>query len=198
VLGFGVPVRISAERPDWVGTVAGPTADGTYRLAVATDPYVPNDPEAQKALALELTRAVGEYIDLVGAELGETETSSQVTLPLEYIQARLITDTWQEPYQSPTESIGTMVRLNALLTFDAEDQRDIRQRCREAVIQERLWHAGSYAGLALAVLTALFGYLKLDTATRGFYSGRLKLAAGAVITAALAAGALLATGKIGF
>jgi hypothetical protein len=197
VAGFDVPMRVSAERPNWVGTAARPMADGSYRVAVVTDPYVPDAPEAQMALARELERAVGEYIDVIGAKLGEAETKSRIRLPLEYIQSRLIADTWQEPYHSPTESIGTMVRLNVLLRFDADDQRDILRRCREAVIRDRLWHAGSYVGLGLVVLAALFGYLKLDTATRGFYTGRLKAAAGAVIAAALAAGALLATGKIG-
>jgi hypothetical protein len=198
VAGLGVPVRVSTERPAWIRTAAGPTADGAYQVAVTTDPYVPSDPAAQQALARELARAVAEYIDLVGAELGESQASSRVALPLEYIQARLIADTWQEPYRSQTESIGEMVRLNALLTFDADDQRDIRRRCREAVVRQRLFHAGTYGGLALVVLSAVFGYLKLDTATRGFYSGRLKAAAGLVIAAALATGALLAAGKIAF
>ena len=34
------------------------------------------------------------------------------------------------------------------------------------------------AGLFLGFLGTVFSYFKLDTATRGYYSGRLKLAAG--------------------
>jgi hypothetical protein len=45
--------------------------------------------------------------------------------------------------------------------------------------------------LLLVLLGTAFGYLKLDTATKGYYSGRLKLAATAVILTAAAATALV-------
>jgi hypothetical protein len=44
--------------------------------------------------------------------------------------------------------------------------------------------------LLLVLIGTAFGYLKLDTLTKGYYSGRLKLAATAVILTAAAATAL--------
>ena len=48
------------------------------------------------------------------------------------------------------------------------------------------------AGIVLLLVTTLFGYFKLDTATRGYYTGRLQFAAAAAILALVAASVLLA------
>ena len=40
---------------------------------------------------------------------------------------------------------------------------------------------GIGAGWVMALLGTIFGYLKLDTLTRGYYTRRLQLVAGAVI-----------------
>ena len=59
----------------------------------------------------------------------------------------------------------------------------------QALVQRRVGVAAGGMGLVIIVLGTLFGYLKLDTATRGYYSGRLKLAAAAVILSAVTLGA---------
>ncbi len=45
---------------------------------------------------------------------------------------------------------------------------------RELVTQQRLMNSGLVGGTVLALLAVVFGYLKMETATRGFYSRRLQ------------------------
>lgn len=52
--------------------------------------------------------------------------------------------------------------------------------------RDRLVAIGLVGGTFLALLAVLFGYLRLDHATRGFYSGRLQLLAGISAVAILA------------
>ena len=44
-------------------------------------------------------------------------------------------------------------------------------------MSDRLWYAGSAAGLVLALLATFYGYLKVDLRTGGAHKGRLRLAA---------------------
>ena len=55
---------------------------------------------------------------------------------------------------------------------------------------------GARLGLLLAFVGTIFGYLKMDTATRGYYSGRLRFGAGIVLLAIV--GGALVLAAIGF
>jgi uncharacterized integral membrane protein len=48
-------------------------------------------------------------------------------------------------------------------------------------------------GAVLCLLSVVFGYFRLDTATRGYYTGRLQFLAATAILIVIVAGALLAT-----
>jgi uncharacterized integral membrane protein len=180
--------------PAWVGQPARLSPDGAYQAEVVIGPYEPTDPEIQRRLARDLRAALDDYVE---AHLGEG-ASRRVQFSAVELRDMLVRETWEEPYQSETPGLGPMVRIHAQLTFDDAARRRIEQRHRDTVVESRLAYTGTIAGLALAVLAALFGYLKLDTLTRGFYSGRLKAAAGAVILAAVAVGVMLYLGEIGF
>ena len=51
---------------------------------------------------------------------------------------------------------------------------------------------GLFAGAALLLLASVFGYFRLDNATRGYYTGRLQFMTAAAILAVVGAGAVLA------
>ncbi|MEX2560587.1 MAG: hypothetical protein WD403_11770 [Pirellulales bacterium] len=53
------------------------------------------------------------------------------------------------------------------------------------------------AGWLLGVLATFFGYLKLDTLSRGYYSGRLRFAAAAMILTQAVVAALMVRGLAG-
>ena len=56
----------------------------------------------------------------------------------------------------------------------------------------RLLQTGLGAGMALLVLSTLFGYFKLDTATRGYYTLRLQFATAGAILAIVAVSLIVA------
>ncbi len=60
------------------------------------------------------------------------------------------------------------------------------------VVEDRLWLTGGVVALIFTLLGTVFGYLKIDTATRGYYSGWLKLAAVGIVGAVVVAAVCLA------
>lgn len=60
-------------------------------------------------------------------------------------------------------------------------------------LSNRLLLTGTLIGILLGQLSVLFGYLKIDHATRGFYSGRLQSIAAAASIAIFVAGYLFYT-----
>jgi len=61
------------------------------------------------------------------------------------------------------------------------------------VVRQRLIAVGLIVGMVLALLGTLFGYLRMDHATRGFHSGRLQMMALGVVGLILIAGYFLWT-----
>jgi hypothetical protein len=83
-----------------------------------------------------------------------------------------------------------MQQVYALLEFNEAARRYLAERLREALVKQRLWFLGAVSMLALAVLGAVYGYLKLDMLTAGRQRPRLQFAAATAILMA-SAGALL-------
>jgi hypothetical protein len=135
----------------------------------------------QKDLSLELRKAVDEHID---SFIGEAGAARRVQLGMDYILEELVKEQFTEIVQS---SFAQMVQVHALVRIDDATHRLIQQKHNAALVQARLGYTIGAFGLLLALLGTAYGYLKLDTATKGYYSGRLKLAATAVILTAAAA-----------
>ena len=81
-----------------------------------------------------------------------------------------------------------LYRVHLLVMVDKDNRERLRGVWRSAEAEHRLWYVGGFAGMLMLVVGTVFTYLKLDTSTRGYYSGRLMLAAAAF----LGAGALSA------
>jgi hypothetical protein len=181
-------------RPRWVDE-APRRENGVFHTAVKVGPY-PTRADCDQELPLELQRATRGYI---GSYLG-SEAAELVDLPLPYIHEKIFTAEWEEA--APKLTVGPMsypmTILHVRLEFDDDVRNEIRRRHDEALVARRLKYTGTGAGLVLGLLGTMFGYLRLDTATRGYYSGRLRLAAGAMILAQSAVLALLAGGIVGF
>jgi hypothetical protein len=195
-----IPLELDAPaaavpRPNWAEAAPRRLADGTYQTTVVVGPYEPGDPQIDQQLVRDVQSALDDYVE---SHVG-TGASQHVQLSPRELVKLLIDDTWHETYQSTeTPGLGPMVRLHALLVFDNAARKQIESRYRATLIASRLAYTGTIAGLALAVLATLYGYLKLDTLTRGYYSGRLKAAAGAVMMAVAVVAVMLARGNIGF
>ena len=80
-------------------------------------------------------------------------------------------------------SVGPMIQLHLLLEFDRAVQERIQKAAERAVIDRRLWRAGTVSAAVLGLLAVALAYLKADLATGGAHRRRLRF--GAVFAAAL-------------
>jgi hypothetical protein len=176
---------LPSEPPPWINMAAFNIDDTVYR-PVASGPYATRD-ECRRALAEAMKRAVDEYVDEYH---GRPEAAGYVDIDLAYIKTHLRRgDVYQERLQA---SFGPMIQQHALLEFRRDFREEIERRWNQAKVTSRLAHVGLAAVAILAGLATIFAYLRLDTATKGYYSGRLQIAAGAVILGLVALGILTA------
>lgn len=113
--------------------------------------------------------------------------------PLDYVQNRLIKNSWQKEEKDFEINGETLpfCRYRLQVEVNAEDQAYIQAKAREARMEKRMASLGKVlAGLVLA-FAAFAGFLRLDEKTKGFYTGWLKL--GAIALAAAVAGLFLWT-----
>ena len=160
-----------------------------HQISVSSGPYL-RQREARKELDRQLKLATDEYINefLANAAaarwLGYDETRIRQTL----VPARNIYD---EKVISP--SFGVMYQSHALLEFGPEFHRDVEQAWHQIVARAQLAKLTLAAVAVLGTLVLLFSYFHADTATRGFYSGRLKFVTAVAILGLVASGFVVGT-----
>lgn len=161
------PFQLVTERPAWLDQPPG-TRDGTYYLVDSAGPFATRE-ECELRLPL-LFELMGERY----ARMLRLDVAPRFDQLLDQGVCR-------EAYIGPREtSLGAMYEIHALAAFDQRALGYLREAQRAEVVRGRMVVAGTVAAMCLGLLATLFGYLRLDTSTRGFYSGRLKLLAGTV------------------
>lgn len=186
------PIRkqtAGAGRPAWMDQPMG-KHDGVFRTIATAGPYS-TPQECREKLNEAIQGAIKHYVD----GFLPRRAGVKIDLPPSFIHNQLVRGEWLEQSEY---SVGPMYNLHALLVFDQQANQEIDRLYHEGQVQGRLAYTGAGAGLVLALISTLFGYLKLDTLTRGYYTGRLRVAAGAAILALAAVAGLLAQGNIGF
>lgn len=189
-----IVIHNSENRPSWIGTT--PVRSGEiHRTAVRSGPYHLQR-DSNRVLDDMLQKAVTEYVD---EWLAVQDAHQLLPYDLGYVKTHLLQpiDPTSGKYQYDEVAehplpIGLMHESHALLAFDKEFRDDLEQRWERIVAAKRLLQTGLAAFGILGLLAVSFGYFKVDTATRGFYTGRLQFAAAAAILALVAAGALMA------
>jgi hypothetical protein len=182
----GDTIEIPPGRPEW--TSARPDLLGkVHRIPVASGPYA-SDAESRRALDEALVKATREYI----AEQLDSEMAGRL---LGY-DARTIKRRFIQPENSYHDvarySIGWMHENFALLEFGPEFRQELDRRWTQMRATSRLAQTGLASGALLLLLGSIFGYFRLDNATRGYYTGRLQFLAAAAILAVVGAGVYFA------
>lgn len=166
------------QRPDWVDAGEVRLPNGIFRMTSAAGPFSSTE-ECFQTVPSMTRGIVARY---VGRFLGN-EAASRLDVPPSFVESVLLKDQWIGEIES--ETLGTtMYEIHVLVEFDDAARRQLERMWHEQRLEQRLTLTVAASGLVLLLLGTTFGYLKLDTATRGFYSGRLKLAAGAIFAAA--------------
>lgn len=186
-------------RPAWVDGQPAKQGD-VYRVPISSGPQEKLG-ECGPALDQALSKAVAAYIDeyFGTRKAGRVQPSDVIGYDLSYIRQHLVKPghTFEEKLQM---SFGPMYQTHALLEFgpafrkELDGRRGELERCvRETAMAYRLRGLGLGFGAVLCLLAVVFGYFRLDTATRGYYTGRLQFLATAAILGVIVAGAVLAS-----
>ena len=182
-------IKAGAARPAWMDEPTGKRGD-EFRTIATAGPYA-TPQECHQKLNDAIRVAITTYVD----HHLSNRSGVEIELPSSFVHNELVRGEWLEQSEY---SFGPMYNLHAHLVFDKTANDAIDRQFHDSQVQGRLASAGAGAGLVLALIGTLFGYLKLDTLTRGYYTGRLRVAAGAAILALAAVAGLLAQGNIGF
>ncbi len=179
-------VEIPPGRPKWVGAETN-LRGKVHAIPVSSGPYA-TDAQSRRALDEAIVKATNDYIaDQLGSELAPK---------LLGLDARTIKQKYIKPenhyHDVARYSVGWMHENFALLEFDPEFRNNLDRRWSQVRATSRLAQTGLLSGGVLLLLSSIFGYFRLDNATRGYYTGRLQFMTAAAILAVVGVGAVLA------
>jgi len=181
-------VEIPPGRPKWIGSE--PNFRGkVHTIPVASGPYA-TDAQSKRALNEALVKATNEYI----AEQLESELApTLIRFDARTIHERFVKkdNEYHDTARYP-DPVGYMHEHFALLEFDTKFRNELESRWTSVRATSRLAQTGLVSGAALLLLTSVFGYFRLDNATRGYYTGRLQFMTAAAVLAVVGVGAALA------
>ena len=172
------PSKEEANLPDWVHQDSFHEDDCDYILIKIEGCHTPLD--ANNELNEEIATAISNALDQrFGDRVGQ-----QITFSSEYIKTNLLMEDRSivRPYQDEfTEEFaerwgkkyGEFYRGYAQLKLDTAFYNDAQTRWRQEQTRLRLITVAFVSLTVLALLTTTYGYLRLNQATRGFYSNRL-------------------------
>lgn len=173
-------------RPAWVDEVPA-REEGTHTQVVSSGPHV-RVQDAYKSLDEQLKQETDSYVRWY---LGSETAPHVIDVDLQYIKQHL-----RNPELTYSEtrdySVGPMKTMYARLDFDERFRKELDQQWQIEVSKNRLWITALASGGVFILLLTVFAYLRLDTATRGYYSGRLQWLTFAAILTLVAAGVVAA------
>jgi len=182
-------IAIPSGRPEWVRAKPKTSGKGIHTIPVWSEPYKrPSD--AQHALDRAIEAATNEYIsDYLGSRLAP----QLLRYDAHTIKDRFVKhENFYEDEATYPEPVGLMQESFALLEFTPEFRTELEQGWNTVRSTSRLTQLGLFAGAALLLLASVFGYFRLDNATRGYYTGRLQFVTAAAILAVIGAGVFAA------
>ena len=177
-------VIIPPGRPEWVE--APPVREGAvHTTSICSEPYATHQ-QAVHALDEKLLAATSDYVK----EHLQSDLAGQlIRFNLDDVKQKLLRreNTYHEKIQV---SIGPMHQVHARLEFTEGFREELARRWSELRAIYRLAQTGLISGGVLLLLATVFGYFRLDNATRGYYTGRLQFMAAAAILAIVASGVM--------
>ena len=179
-------IQIPAGRPQWVKDSKPNLTGSIHAIPVTSGPYKLSR-GAQRGLEEAMKRVTDEYI---ADQLNSPLAAKFIPYSIDVIQDRFVKQTYNETINFG--SVGPMEQRHALLQFDDAFREELRHHWVGRIAESRLYQTGLGAGAVLLLLTSVFGYFRLDNATRGYYTGRLQFMTAAAILAIVALGAAAA------
>jgi hypothetical protein len=190
--------QAAVQIPRWINAAPSTVGD-VYREVIQAGPWQ-DSAECHRYMGEKFNEAIQNYLEEIARE---ELRSDQVSLPslasmgisMNWIRQNVVSS-HPEPFMLTTDSsVGPMKTLYTQLEIDANDETFLRDRWRQYARQGRIDAVVTGGSLVLGGIGLLFGLLKLDTWTKGFYTKRLFLG----VPAAIIGGIILAmvwTGRV--
>jgi len=162
----------STAPPSWVTTPPKPIGN-VYRQVLTSDFFVTKT-ECQLQLEQKLMQAVARRVEqLVASEVGyEVEVKSPLALGIGL--DTIFRDICREEYTGTVEtSVGEMKQVHLLLEFDPSMDQNLRTAWVESERNARIATVVKTLLLTLTGLAFIYGFLQVDTWSRGYYSKQL-------------------------
>jgi hypothetical protein len=154
--------------PEWAKQGGGIASDGTYFTVVKSGPHLKFDNcwnelrhQVDEALRNYRIRQFADYRFPMGR------------LP-EHVRNKLMTDHFLERGDS---SVGETMTLYTRVAFTSEATNAVRNWQTDQLAQNRTMCATIFGGLIVGLVAVAYGYFRIDTATLGYYTWRLRFVA---------------------
>jgi hypothetical protein len=170
----------SVSLPDCYEVINSKVREGDcYVMNVSTGPFATRQ-ECDAEIPGVVQSAINHYVELY---LGN-KWSGHIGLSAEQIDQLVVTE-WPE---IKVHDFGPMIQVHLLLNFDKKAKEFISEAINQSLFENRAAIVGTGFGAFCLLLTAFWGYLKIDIHTKGVYRKRLRLAAGFVILSIVVTG----------
>lgn len=179
-------IEIPPGRPEWIGKPAS-LQGKVHTIAVASGPFA-TDKASRAALDKALVKATQQYIN---EQVGNERAAQLLRYDARTIKKRFVKP--DHAYHDVARySVGWMHENFALLEFGPDFRNEVNRRWTKVKANSRVAQVVLIAGGALSLVGSLFGFFRLDNATRGYYTRRLQLVTATGILALLGVGLALA------
>lgn len=166
----------SSKRPAWVDQPATQVGN-VYRRVIVSDPHETVEACFKTLQQNKLREALNERLDELAPNRYRPDLETLGLGP-----AVLWRDICQTHWVETLElGVGEMKRVYGLVEFNAAADRQLTKAYQDYERQFRVREVGGIAGIGLGSLALLFGLLKIDTWTKGYYTKRLFFGVPAVI-----------------
>lgn len=156
-------------RPEWVDEPDRHVGD-VHHTVLVSDPFATHG-ECIESLHDEMRTVTNRYLVQQFGRGADRATSIDIGTILSLI----CTKEWVEPIQ---REWGTTNRVHVKMEFDRNVRAELERNWKQSQLRKRLFTTGAFASLVLGALGIIYTYLKVDTATKGYYTKRLQFAAG--------------------
>jgi hypothetical protein len=158
------PAAAADKRPEWATRESWSEPPVRYRV-VASELWA----TPEEALDDALDRAAPIVRDFAAQADRRIKAAWQV--PPRVLHDRIVTEEFLEKVDW---TYGPMYRAHLLLELSPAKRDVLLGEWRQVKLQQRVGQLGAGLGFVLVCLAALLGYLRLDEATRGYYTGWLR------------------------
>ena len=161
------------QRPEWLDKPAEFSPDGTYTVVVRTNPYLRMQ-DARREIESKMRQEAREFVEMITRRRMSSRSHSR--LPWDYISSKAKVADYQEITHS-TGAGANMFVVHTQLKFTPKLQGEIEWIVEQSQVSQRTGFLVMIAGLVLALIGVVYAYLRLDTATKGYYTWRLRFLA---------------------